>query len=174
MKKVLYIAIGFVILGLISRFVSKSNTTTTKPNKAETEAKNIPGANPVDVYLNLEKKGFKVDKQLGSGSCSWLCTKQESGLSYTVNVLSEKPTQIQQVAITAALDGSESDKLIIATKPFIKWVSSFPYEGQDVQKLASWIENNFDRNGASITIGAVQFTMSAPNKSTRQLNAVKV
>jgi len=95
-------------------------------------------------------------------------------LSYTVNVLSEKPTEIQQVAITAALDGTEPDKQIIAVKPFIKWASSFPYEGQDVQKLASWVESNFDSNGATITIGAVQFTMIAPNNSTRQLNAVKV
>ena len=174
MKKVLYIVIGLIILGLISRFVSQTKPTAVAAKKAVIESKNIPGANPVDVYLNLEKKGFKIDKQLTTGNCSWLCTKTESGLSYKVNLLSENPNEIQEVYITASLDGTEPDKLIIATKPFIKWASSFTYEGQDIQKLASWIESNFDSNGATITIGAVQFTMSAPNKSTRQLNAVKV
>lgn len=174
MKTALYIVIGLIILVLINRFISKTNPSESKGTNAEIKVKNIPGANPVDIYLNLENKGFKIDKQLSSGNCSWMCTKIESGLSYTVNILSEKPSQIQQVAVTAVIDGSNPDKQIIAAKPFIKWVSSFPYEGQDVQQLASWIETNFNTNGASITIGTVQFTISAPTKATRQLNAIRV
>lgn len=162
MKKMLYIAIGLVVMALIARFAGqKKNAEVTEASPKEIENKAIPNANPVDIYTNLEKKGYKIDKKLSSkDGFFWYCDKSESGIDYNVTIASSGVSEIEQIKITANLNGSDPDKKIIAVKPFLKYVSSFPYKENDTQKVADWIEENFNKDKSSITIGTAKFTIN--------------
>lgn len=163
-----WIVIGVIVIAVIA--FGKYNEAHKAPvgveknqEPQEKTSQVIPGANPVDIYLNLENKGFKIDKQLGGSEkgCFWFCDKSESGFDYNVTISSMTPGEIEQVKISAFINGSDPDKKIIAIKPFLKYVSTLPYEGSDTNKVTNWIEENFNKDKASIVIGGAKFTMNA-------------
>lgn len=164
MFKIIGIVFGsLILLGIISRLGSNDNPASKESTEVQKVVDNtIPGANPVDIYLNLESKGFKIQKQLGGSEkgCFWYCDKSESGFDYNVTIASMAPGEIEQVKISVNINGSDPDKKIIAIKPFLKYVSTLPYEGSDTNKVTNWIEENFNNNKASIVIGGAKFTMN--------------
>lgn len=134
----------------------------------------IKGLMPVDIYLNLENKGYSVDKQITSKEgCFWTCTKSEAGLDYYVRVASMNTSLVDEVRISATINGSEPNKQIIAVKPFLKYVSSFQYQGSDANKVANWIEENFNKEKSVLEVSGVQFTINA-SKFNRVINVVKI
>lgn len=161
-RVIIYVFIGIIVLGVFSRLTQKGGSTSRPidDKQAEIVDNTIPGANPVDIYLNLEKKGFKIDKQLGgSKGCFWNCEKSESGFDYNVTIASMAPGEIEQVKISVNINGSDPDKKIMAIKPFLKYVSTLPYEGSDTDKVTNWIEESFNIDKASIVIGKAKFSM---------------
>lgn len=163
LRIIIYVFIGIIVLGVFSRLTQKESVAPSNKEKIEAGviSNTIPGANPVDIYLNLENKGFKIDKQLGgSKGCFWYCDKSESGFDYNVTIASMAPGEIEQVKISVNINGSDPDKKIIAIKPFLKYVSTLPYEGSDTNKVTNWIEDNFNKDKASIVIGGAKFTMN--------------
>ena len=147
-------------------------STDTKTVAAKTDNK-IPELKPVDVYLNLEKQGFTTTKNLSSEyGNSWDCKSSSAGIDYHVNVFSDDVNSVERVRATAMLNGIE-DKQIIATMPFLKYVASVPFEGNDPAKFAEWLDKNFDNDKQSLTISDVKFTIYAPTKLLRMLDIEK-
>ena len=139
-------------------------------NAAKSDNVTIPGLLPVDVYLNMEKNGFKTSKDLGGEyGNSWKCTSTEAGLDYTVEIFSHGSSTVETVSATARVIDVQS-KNISATQQFIVYVSSLPYEGSDPIKVAKWIDTNFNIDKASITISKVKYTIYAPSKYVRMLS----
>lgn len=171
-KKILLIIIAVLaVFWIIGKFIKKDETPKKETNKTEkkTESKKvIPGSVPVDVYLNLEKKGFKIDKQFSPDFKIWECTKSEAGLDYNVKVYSEDLNTIQAVRVTAATNGKEI-KNIEAVKPFMIWISSLQYKGSDVPKLQKWISDNFNKDKATTTIGNVKYSIYASSPYIRTI-----
>ncbi len=154
---------------------NKTKDNTEQPKATEKKAdKKIPGLTPVDVYLNLEKQDFETDKNFSSDyGNSWDCKKSYAGIDYTVNIYSsDNVTTVERVRATAMLNGQAS-KTIIATKPFIEYISSIPYEGNEPNKVAEWLNKNFNNDKQSITISNVKFTIYAPTKMVRILDIEK-
>lgn len=159
--KVIGIVFGLFIL-LIMCSESTSNSSSTKAasvKKVQKIDKGIDGMSPVDIYLDLEKKGFKIDKKHDSEiGTFYYCDKNDFAITYNVTIFENIDDKVEQIKISAALTGQENKK-IIAVKPFLKYISTVPYDGSDTAKITKWVDDNFNKDGDSIVIGQAKFSI---------------
>ncbi len=176
LKVVVYVILFIIAFGLFNR-ITKDDSKEPKQTEIAVVApdNSIKGIMPVDVYLNLEKAGYNIDKQLSSkDGCFWTCTYSEAGIDYYVRVSSTTSSTVEEIRVMGSLNGSEPTKKIISVKPFLKYIASVPYEGSNPQKVAEWLENNFNKNGSTIDISGVRFTLNFSSKFGRVINIEKV
>lgn len=151
----------------VERF-TPSEEATPEVEPAEPDAPRvIAGLNPVDVYLNLEKRGFKVEKNFTSGALSWKCVQAWPSVQYESEVFGTSATEVTYVRSSVMADGVE--KTALAGKDFLALVSSVPYTGAEPQKAHDWVMANYDQHEASIVIGSARFTIKAPTVVYRML-----
>lgn len=166
------VLVVFWFIGTFGNNKKTAEKEVAKTGNLELNSKAIPGSVPVDVYQNFEDKGYKIDKQSGSDYNIWECTKKESGIDYDVKVGSSTTDNIEMVRGSASLDGSEK-KSPEAMKPFISYVASLQYTGNDLPKLHQWIDDNFNKKTATIIIGGVKFSLYAPSPFMRMIQYEK-
>jgi len=131
--------------------------------------KTIKGLMPVDVYLNMEKRGFTTAKLfIPDEGNSWTNKKSDAGIDYEVSTYtSSGASSVENVRATALIDVSQ--KKISATLPFFIFVSSLPYDGSNSQQAAKWVQNNFNKKKATTVIGGAKFTILSPSIMTRMM-----
>lgn len=140
--------------------------------KSDDSSKYINGLAPVDVYLNMEKQGFKTEKQLsGEYGNSWTSTKSYAGIDYRVETYSSNINNVESVQGTAMIDVTQKE--IIAAQQFFIFLSSLPYDNADPQKAGQWIKDNYNKDKATTTIGDAKFTMYAPSIALRMIRIEK-
>ena len=151
MKKIsLIIIIGFLI----------SCSVKENPNA-------IKGLAPVDVYLNLEEKGFTTTKNLGSEyGNSWENSMTSEGITYNVSTFSHDTNTVESIQISVTI---LPPKKIEASKQFFKYISSLPYENSNPEKTIQWIEDNFYNDKETLIIGDAKFSIYSPTKFARML-----
>lgn len=169
-----YIIGAIILLALFSILTSEeTKEELSAVEQAEELSKAIPGANPVNIYLDLEKKGYKIDKQYSKEYGNlWSCTLKDYAVDYNVQIFSNDVTTIESVKVTASLTGNEQKNTEVL-KPFISYIATMPYEGQDVGKVKKWLNENFNNDGASIVIGAAKFTIYGKTPFVRLLTIEK-
>lgn len=175
MKALKWVGIVFgcmILIGVVNGVI-RSLTTNDTPKKEVTTRVEVPkdngieGLNAVDIYLNLEEKGYTIDKQYTSKEGTlYYCDKKEIAIEYNVTMFKNTNDKVEEVKISATLTGLENKK-IIAVKPFLKYVSTVQYEGSNNSKITRWIEDNFNNDKASIIIGQAKFSIFAPSEFTR-------
>jgi|GEM_PF-6272285 len=134
--------------------------------------KYIRGLSPVDIYMNLEKQGFKTTKHFNKEwGNTWTSTKSYSGISYEVVAYSTSADNVESVSATAIIDVLQKD--IISTQQFFSYISSLPYTNSNPQQASKWVIDNFNKNNSSVAIGDATFTIFAPSKATRTLTIEK-
>ena len=132
------------------------------------QTKPIPGLVPTDVYLNMEKQGFKTAKQIGNEyGNNWTSTLSASGIEYIVSTYSNKTTTVLSVKATAILH--DVSKQIVSTKQFFKYIGSLPFTGNNPTKIANWLDSNFNIKGSTIVVSGVVFTLLCPSNYSRIL-----
>lgn len=145
---------------------SSSPQTVTSEDHADIPC--IPGLSPTDVYLNLEKEGFKTERTLDSENGNlWISKRSANGIKYKVDMFSYSTKNVVSISATAMIDVNEKD--IVATKQFFQFISTLPYDNANPKLAASWVDKNFNNNKATTTIGGVTFTMLAPTQFVRML-----
>jgi hypothetical protein len=169
--KIIGIIFGsLVLLGIFSNIVddkSPENKTTTAD--VVVIEKGIEGMSPVDIYLDLEKKGYTIDKQYEPNSGTlYYCDKKDYAITYNVTMFKNTNDLVEEVKISATLTGLDN-KNILAVKPFLKYISTVQYKGSDVNKVTQWVEDNFNNDKAYIIIGQAKFSIFAPTKFTRMV-----
>lgn len=154
---------------IYKQIFSKENNLQQEDNKRLAEnVKYIEGLAPVDVYLNLEKQGFKTNKQIGGDYGNmWTSTKSYAGIDYEVNVYSSDINNVESVSAKAMVDITQKD--IIAVQQFLIYISSLPYDNASPQRAGQWVKANFNNDKAAITIGDAKFTLYAPSAVMRML-----
>jgi hypothetical protein len=159
----------FILIAILTKSGSdKSREDKSTETTANESSKFINGLNPVDVYLNMEKQGFKTDKQLGSEyGNTWTNTKSYAGIDYNVVTFSSNIENVESVRATAMIDVTA--KKIVATKQFIQFVATLPYENAKPEEAANWVDKNFDNDKANTTIGSAKLTIYAPSVALRML-----
>ena len=145
---------------------SSSPQTVTSEDHADIPC--IPGLSPTDVYLNLEKEGFKTERTLDSENGNlWISKRSANGIKYKVDMFSYSTKNVVSISATAMIDVNEKD--IVATKQFFQFISTLPYDNANPKLAASWVDKNFNNNKVTTTIGGVTFTMLAPTQFVRML-----
>lgn len=145
---------------------SSSPQTVTSENHADIPC--ISGLSPADVYVNLEKEGFKTESTFDSENGNlWSSTRSANGIKYKVDMFSYSTKNVVSISATAMIDVNEKD--IVATKQFFQFISTLPYDNANPKLAASWVDKNFNNNKATTTIGGVTFTMLAPTQFVRML-----
>lgn len=170
------VVIGILVIINIGQKDNKTDSTVSTPQTEEKSEKGnsqyINGLNPVDVYLNLEKEGFKTEKQIGGEyGNSWISTQSYAGVDYKVETYSTNTQNVISVRATAMIDVTQ--KNIIATKQFMQFIATLPYENSQPEEAKSWVDRNFNNDKATITISDATFTIYTPSVAVRILTIEK-
>lgn len=138
------------------------------PIESNLSTTGIPGLAPVDVYLNFEKLGFSIKKDLQGGDLGniWDCSLNKGGRDFKVVIYGNDISSVSEVKATLVRDSNQNGGDDVQ---FFKYVVSLPYSGADPQRAAGWIEQNFDMDGAQTTIAGVTFKLFAPTDYSRIL-----
>lgn len=172
-KKILkFGCLPILLIAIIIAIIPKGGSDDKKNSEGQSGiAENISiisGITPVDVYLNLEKQGFKTKKQLGGEyGNSWTSTQSYDGMDITVETFSYNTNSVASVQASVMVDVSYKD--IIAGKQFMKYISSLPYKNSKPEDAIKWVDENYDADKASTEIGDVKFTIYAPSAAVRML-----
>jgi hypothetical protein len=137
-----------IIISLL--FVSLAYSETPKPYLNE-----LPGVAPVDVYLNCEKAGFTVEKNLSGPDLAWMCLLKEGKNIALVSAHSNKASTVRTISAVVG----PANEVTIAKGGYasilLGWVSSSAYTGQPEKqaKLRDWVENNLATGGTAYSEG---------------------
>lgn len=170
-RKITKISSTLLVLFFVIVFWALISTDT--PQVTVNPSTILPGLEPVDVYLNMEKMGFVTEKISSEFGYSWFCRKNYAGIKYEVSFSSLDGRTVETVTATAMIE-DVLNKNIIATKPFFLTIGSLPFDGNEPRKAAEWINENFYNNKKSIIISGVEFTIIAPTNFVRTLRISKV
>jgi hypothetical protein len=173
-KTFLIIAAVLFVLLIATIFTDeeKENKTETADKTSsqpvEAEGKHIPGILPYDVWGNFKDKGFVSEKSINTNGSYWTNYLDENGIRYDVRTYCENGVNhVDNVRLSATIN--TADKNTDALKAFLKFGCSIPFDGNDPQKIADFIDNNYNNDKASIIISNVKFTIYAPTKFARMI-----
>lgn len=168
-------AVALIFILAVSCTASKSGNSTSGSRQGSKQATTekvsyakIPGLMPVDVYQNMEGKGFTTKKNFSDNGNLWTSTYAGAGISYSVGAFSHDASSVESVQATARVT-DVTNKNISAALPFFLFLSSLPYDGSNPTKVGNWLRNNFNNDKSSVTISNVEFTINAPSDFARTL-----
>ncbi len=149
-------------------------TASNRNNQSKKfNTKTIQGIQPVDVYGNFEKRGFLVDKKITAEGSIFTNTFTENGIDYSVETYCEDGvTNVTSITLNAIRMYPQYNT-VVDMKDFLKYGCTIPYDGADIPKVKDFIENNYFRDKATITISGVKFTIYSPTQFVRMLDIEK-
>lgn len=120
--------------------------------KAETV---IPGVMPVDVYLNLEQRGFTTRRDHSTGNM--VCYSKRDFRDHFVNAETYCVgfAKIHRVVMTVINPSSRGTSEKASTH--LEFLATLPYQGSVPDEAVKWVRANIDKKLASTTIGTVRF-----------------
>ena len=154
-----------VLIVLITLFCSCSDNNNSLEN-AKSKAQYIKNISAASLYDPLEKKGFKVDKQIGGDAIFIDCDRTTPESNEHVRIAGNKPSEI--VEIRASYSNYSKGKTNELAKPFLGFVATLPYENSNPEKAKKWVEENISKNSTT-DINGVRFEIIGNNKNTRTL-----
>jgi hypothetical protein len=159
------IACVTLIIGIIAVCIATDDSP-------KTNTQYIGGLNPVDVYLNLKERGFSVDTDYDvTNGTMWTCKYNAKGLDFTVTIFSPHDVdKAQSVRLNIMADPYAN---LNAGKEIAAFVATIPYDSADRDKARQFVEDNYNKDKASIVIGDACFTMYAPSALVRMLDIQK-
>lgn len=132
----------------------------------------IPGLAPVDVYLNLENKGFTTDKRFGKEQHTFVCKEETGVFLNTASITIPAGQGADVVTVVNAMhqnySAASTDALAVG---FLGYCATLPYDGAEPAKARAWVEANIGKN-ASAVFGGVNFQLFT-NGQTRILRLSK-
>jgi hypothetical protein len=155
----------FTFIGIILALVTIAIIVSSDEGKDENI---IKGIEATDIYLNLEKENFTINRSVSNHDYLWICKKELTGISFEVSIYANANKNIKSIRATGIINSDKKD--IVATQQFLLYLSSIPYTDSNPEQAASWLKDNFKNDKASIIIGNVNFTILAPSRMVRILN----
>jgi hypothetical protein len=167
MKYPITIPLALIGLALLTACGGGSSTSEATAPQETAEPQLIPGLAPVDVYLNLEQRGFTVTKDLKPGACSWMCEQLYPSVKFNASVYGPETDVVSFIRGEVMADGVE--KTALAGRDFLAFLASIPYDGAESQAAHDFVVQNYDLDSSVARIGGVQFTLRAPSVVYRTL-----
>ncbi len=138
--------------------VAEEATEETPEPPPEPEEPVIPGLAPVDVYGNLEDRGYACGgPELVVGESFWRCEGSDLSAEYVVEIWGPDGSSVRLVEATAiSMDGSPVGVSLLG------FVATVPYKGSNPEEAQLWVEENMDAERASTKIGGVSYSLAGP------------
>lgn len=126
----------------------------------------IPGLAPVDVYLNLESKGFTTSKNFGAEQSDFICASEtaELSLSATIYMPARAPSTVSVVTASATYLGSGAAQTTERVGEFLGYIATLPYDGAQPEAARRWVEQNNGRKAERV-FGPVRYELFANGRS---------
>jgi hypothetical protein len=142
-------------------------TNTSKPSTTQevSEPGLLPGLQPVDVELNLEKNQFTCElvytPEDNYPDFKWECRSETAQYSMLVEIWSKSLVKVDLIQSSILQFGIPNDKL---ASDFLGFMATMPYDGAKPQEARTWVENTlptiFDSGDVrEITFAGVQFQL---------------
>jgi len=139
----------------------KSSNNDGNSQQMDNQEKVIPGIMPVDVYLNLEQKGFQTAKEF-SPCCTWISTKGDYPSALSVEVYGSNASSVRRI------NGNDNHFNSLSS-PFLEKLATLKYDGADPEKASAWVKKNISKN-AKTKFGSVTFEIKKWTTSARTLS----
>jgi hypothetical protein len=145
---------------------TNTNTPTPSPSPIPFIEPIIPELTAIDVYGNLEDKGFTCEKKgmvQPPISVVWTCTDSASDYDYTVQIFAGSSMQIYSVTSTALNFTSKSNTE--ASGDFLSYIATLSYKDAKPTEARDWVRNNMESHDKSIVISNVKFAIFGQAKA---------
>lgn len=129
--------------------------------------KALPRLKPVDVYLNLEKNGFKTSKDFTSEVKKYVCDYEDNSFKYQVDLFSTNHDDVTYLRSLVTLQNT--DVSISEAMVFLKSMADIRFDGVDVSVVQAFIERNYNEPIKDTTIASINYKVAAPSKLVRLL-----
>lgn len=149
------------------KYDANGNKISSTNAESTSSYKGLKSISAADIYPNFQDKGFTIDKQISSDGSFFYCTKEYGGIKYDVTIYAEdNVNEVTEIKLNAYRNQANLNS-VEDMKPFLKYAVSIPYDGADVEKVKNFIDKNYNKNKASITVSGVKFTIYCPSKFVR-------
>lgn len=130
----------------------------------------IPGIMPVDVYLNLERKGFTTEKKFaaatGANQSEFICRMETNACRYTA-IIYMPPGQSSKVwAVSGVMQNLTGDANSTNEwcAPFLGYLASLPYSGGSPEEAQAWVKANVGKK-AERMFGLVKIELHSQERT---------
>ncbi len=131
----------------------------------------LPGLAPVDLYGNLESKGFTINKDIQSHVSTFTCLKVDDWS--TLSAIARSPagrvsevSHIEAAAETTITSGSIAEE-------FLGYICTLPYKGSNPAAARAWLVKSFG-SPATLTLGNVRFDLTQPAPNNHHLRLTPI
>ncbi len=166
-------AIIFLAAGMSTNPAPPSSNSVNGAPASKTQGQDekfIPGIQAVDVYLNLEKKGFQTKQttlSLPEGNVRlWKSEFNSGSYQHAVEIYGKSHDRITSIRATSL--NFSSGSMSAVSRDFLGYIASAPYDGANQAEARAWVESNIDKS-ASKTFGGVKFEIIADSPNARIL-----
>jgi hypothetical protein len=158
------ICIGIISCGDTS--TSSNSDRSINSSEKEPAVKYINGLTTGDIYVPLEEKGFKIDKQFAGEDFFINCSLTNSSTSAELRIASKGTDKV--IEVKASFTDFSADNTNRLAAEFLGFIATATYEGADPNKARKWVEDNISKN-ATTEISGVTFEIAANFKTIRTL-----
>ena len=150
--------------------------TQNNESPDDTTSRYLPGLHAKDIYQNMKKQGFKIEliKTKDFDGYAYFCKLSQGGINYEVSLasFSNKESEVETVRGTVLIEAA-ANKNIITSKWLFDYLVTIPFTGNDPEKVKAWLDANFDKDGQSLVVSGVKFTIFAKTPFMRMLTIEK-
>ncbi len=136
----------------------------TDKSSAAPRAKTIPGLLPADVYLNLEKRGYKVERT-GRSFPRWVCKLNKGDYIAKVDIHSEDASSVSSISATFT-NLSDQSKTNDLAGTVLGYIATIPYKNARPEEAKHWIEQHISQTAETV-INGVKFQIIANSDAPR-------
>lgn len=150
----------------ITPTASLTPTNTQIPTPSAFVEPIIPELTAVDVYGNLENKGFTCEKRSMSQApiyLVWTCKDSASDYDFTVEIFAGNSMQIYAINTTALNFTSKTNTIV--SGDFLSFMATLPYKDAKPTEAKDWVKNNIESHDKSTVISNVKFSIYGEAKA---------
>lgn len=169
-KGCLYYGVVTVLCIVVSIFIAALIVTQCEGDENKPV---ISGFDPYLSSLALKEIGFDRNTDYGGEFGDMItCTRHDYGIQYVVTMFmpygyNEVQNFRASIMVEPGIENIQSGLFMI------KFLAGAKYDTCDPVRAENWAQENYDNDGATITIGDARFTINAPSEYVRMLTIDK-
>lgn len=161
---------NIILLTIIAAIVVIFGTIATSEEN-DTSGTVIPGLNCYSAKEALKEMGFSTQRNTSEEmpGVLWTCNRRDADITYIVQIYAPEYEDAESFRVSVMADGENIGKGL----SMLKELAGVFYNTADYRQAATFVEENYNNEGATTVIGDAQFVISAPTPLARMLSVTK-